>query len=253
MEELITTRQLQEHLKVNRITVYRMLNDGRLKGIKVGNQWRFPRSLLDDMLGGFKETLIALEKNEIRDFPSDCIIKVQQLFAGLLGIGAVIISTQGQIMQTPYYSNPFCEHMLRNPDTRHRCQRSWQNIGSKEQENTEFQACHAGLNCLRAPIVSETRTIAWLTAGQYRLSTKNHPLSQHTLQELADLTQIPVDELEQAYHSVPVLDDFQRRQIVEWTPKVAQTIQSILQERKQIMDRLQRISELSTIEKPLPE
>jgi len=50
-----------------------------------------------------------------------------------------------------------------------------------------------------------------------------------------------------------VLDDFQRRQIVEWTPKVAQTIQSILQERKQIMDRLQRISELSTIEKPLPE
>ena len=44
MAELLTTKQLEDLLKIDRITVYRMLNDGRLKCVKIGNQWRFPRN-----------------------------------------------------------------------------------------------------------------------------------------------------------------------------------------------------------------
>lgn len=46
MDDLLTTRQLQDLLRVDRITIYRMLNDGRLRGFKVGGQWRFsPREV----------------------------------------------------------------------------------------------------------------------------------------------------------------------------------------------------------------
>ena len=34
MTDLLTTRQVQDILKVDRITIYRMLQDGRLKGVK---------------------------------------------------------------------------------------------------------------------------------------------------------------------------------------------------------------------------
>ena len=40
MNDLLTTRQIEEILKVDRITIYRMLGDGRLRGFKVGGQWR---------------------------------------------------------------------------------------------------------------------------------------------------------------------------------------------------------------------
>ncbi|MCA9947998.1 MAG: helix-turn-helix domain-containing protein, partial [Anaerolineales bacterium] len=38
MEDLLTTRQVQELLQVDRTTVYRMRKDGRLTGVKVGQQ-----------------------------------------------------------------------------------------------------------------------------------------------------------------------------------------------------------------------
>lgn len=47
MDDLLTTRQLQELLQVDRITIYRMLNDGRLQGFKVGGQWRFSRQAVE--------------------------------------------------------------------------------------------------------------------------------------------------------------------------------------------------------------
>ena len=40
MENYLTTKQVQDLFKVDRITIYRMLQDGRLKGVKIGNQWR---------------------------------------------------------------------------------------------------------------------------------------------------------------------------------------------------------------------
>ena len=51
MDDLLTTRQVQQLLKVDRITVYRMVQDGRLKGIKIGQQWRFPLSEVEHLTG----------------------------------------------------------------------------------------------------------------------------------------------------------------------------------------------------------
>ena len=51
MGDLFTVKQVQDLLKVDRITVYRMLQDGRLKGIKVGHQWRFNQSEVQRFFG----------------------------------------------------------------------------------------------------------------------------------------------------------------------------------------------------------
>ena len=44
---MLTTRELQEFLKVDRITVYRMVESGDLPGMKVGGQWRFSQEAVD--------------------------------------------------------------------------------------------------------------------------------------------------------------------------------------------------------------
>jgi excisionase family DNA binding protein len=49
-QELLTARQVQELLHVDRSTVYRMAGDGRLSAVRVGKQLRFPAARLNLLL-----------------------------------------------------------------------------------------------------------------------------------------------------------------------------------------------------------
>ena len=51
MTTFLTTQDVQELLHVDKSTVYRMAEDGRLPGVKVGRQWRFPADRIADRLG----------------------------------------------------------------------------------------------------------------------------------------------------------------------------------------------------------
>lgn len=49
---LLTTQQVQALLQVDRTTIYRMVENGRLPAIRVGKQWRFPQSEIERWLQG---------------------------------------------------------------------------------------------------------------------------------------------------------------------------------------------------------
>ena len=52
MDDLLTTRQLTDLLQLDRTTIYRMLNDGRLPAVRVGGQWRFSRQAIEALMQG---------------------------------------------------------------------------------------------------------------------------------------------------------------------------------------------------------
>ena len=47
---MLTTRELQQLLHVDRSTIYRMAESGQLPAIKVGRQWRFPADRIERWL-----------------------------------------------------------------------------------------------------------------------------------------------------------------------------------------------------------
>lgn len=47
MSDVLTLRQLAEHLQLSERTIYRLLGRGQLPGFKVGGHWRFRRSVVD--------------------------------------------------------------------------------------------------------------------------------------------------------------------------------------------------------------
>jgi len=49
MEELLTIEETADYLRVSVSTVRRMLNDGRLKGVNIGRQWRIPKEALAEL------------------------------------------------------------------------------------------------------------------------------------------------------------------------------------------------------------
>ena len=49
-ETLITVEQVAGYLSVDKFTVYRLIAQKEIPAFKVGNQWRFKRSLIDAWL-----------------------------------------------------------------------------------------------------------------------------------------------------------------------------------------------------------
>lgn len=253
MSQFLTTKQLQEILKVDRVTIYRMLNDGRLKGVKIGRDWRFVQSEVDRLLGGdlspHKEN--SAPDSPVADFPTSCFEKVQGIFAGILGIGATLVTLTGEPLTEVYYSNPFCALIHTSPSGLNACQESWRRIAMKNSSRGRFETCHAGLCYVRTGVQDDLRMVAWLIAGQFFTSTPNPLIRQRQLRQLSEEHNLPLDRLSEAAEAIPVLKRHQQDQVVEWTPKVASTLKSILCERSQFMNRLQRIAELSSATSPL--
>lgn len=49
-DEIMSIEQLADYLKVSRSTLYKLAQDGRLPGQKVGKRWRFLRPAIDGWL-----------------------------------------------------------------------------------------------------------------------------------------------------------------------------------------------------------
>lgn len=49
-DPLLTVKQLASYLSVNERTVLKLVADGTLPGVKVGNQWRFRKAMIDTWL-----------------------------------------------------------------------------------------------------------------------------------------------------------------------------------------------------------
>src|SRR5690349_7902938 len=105
MDELLTVNQVKDLLKVDRLTVYRMLKDGRLNGVKIGHEWRFARTDLDSLLSGKLSVQPAvpvevesplLVSASIDDLPVHCVQLMQDVFAGIAEVAGMTLTPAGE-------------------------------------------------------------------------------------------------------------------------------------------------------------
>jgi excisionase family DNA binding protein len=47
---VMTASELAEYLRVNEVTIYRLAQEGKLPGVKLGRKWRFKREAIDRLL-----------------------------------------------------------------------------------------------------------------------------------------------------------------------------------------------------------
>ena len=46
----MTAEEVARYLKLNKITVYKYAQQGRIPGIKIGNRWRFDREKIEELI-----------------------------------------------------------------------------------------------------------------------------------------------------------------------------------------------------------
>jgi len=244
VEDLLTVKQLQDLLKVDRITIYRMLGDGRLTGFKVGGQWRFSRRQID---GWLQERQASLDVAD--DLPSDsqalplhCVQAIQSIYAEALDVAAVTTGPDGAPLT--YVSNPcsFCELILATEQGRRRCAAAWQASAGQPGRLDLLRSCHAGLLCAAAPVHVGGRWVASFAACQFAVEPPK-----------ADLTALAADlgldeaGLRAAVGSIRQVPEPTLARITSLVEQVAVIFGQIGQERLGLVNRLRRIAAITTL------
>jgi excisionase family DNA binding protein len=254
--DLLTARQLQELLHVDRTTVYRMLDEGRLPGFKVGGQWRFSRRAIELWLAEQQSASAAqgvaavdLTDDDQRPgpevLPINCIQPIQNVVAEALEIGAVTTTLDGNPLTAFSNSCAFCDLILSTGEGLGRCRASWRALGLQPDKQPRLSRCHAGLMYARGRIEVKGSFVAMIFAGQFR--TAEATIERQHLENLAGACGIPVADLAQAAKSVPAVGEAESKRILRLLQVLAGTFAEIGQERLALMNRLRRISEMSAL------
>lgn len=254
MDDLLTTRQLQDLLQVDRITIYRMLNDGRLQGFKVGGQWRFSRQAVELWLQDQQSRLEApgarkTAAADVSDLPLSCMQSIQNILADAVGMGALTIALDGQLLTEPSNTNAFCSLLLGSA-MRQRCVDWWRATARGLGGRVQVLTCHAGLTCACGRVDVQGRPQAVLLAGQY-LDPAVDAHGGARLARIAALEEgpdgVPVASLQQAWQAVPVPDEDSRARLLHLVPRVVAAFAEIIDERARLMGRLRRIAEITNL------
>ncbi|MFN8185236.1 MAG: helix-turn-helix domain-containing protein [Candidatus Nanopelagicales bacterium] len=190
MQRLLSARQVQDILHIDRSTVYRMAEDGRLPAIRVGKQWRFPA---DEIY-----RLVSSQPPVLNTSPMDPHVAAASadVAAELLGVMVVVTDMEGHPI-TPI-ANP-CPWMVAHaddPEVLQTCIAEWHRMADDHSFEPHFSEGQHGFECARAFVRSGRELVGMVLAGGVK------PQDAHR----TDLYDLDPDD---------------RRRVLEALPKVA--------------------------------
>jgi len=242
MDDFLTTRQTQDMLKVDRITIYRMLNDGRLKGTKIGQQWRFPRLEVERLLNGPGQSDVTVDSS----LPVHCLQTIQDLFSTVSEFSAALINPQGELITSLSHPCSFCRMYTSSPASREGCQTSHLRFVEQAANGEKRFICHAGLHYAGRFVRSGETVVALFIVGGYRHPGKQNESMSMIFQPLLNEGYAESD-ITRAYEEAPVLPFEQESRLDTWADAAAGAFESILQERSAFSHRLKKIADLTQI------
>ncbi len=155
-------------LGVDRSTVYRMAEDGRLPAIKVGRQWRFPADLIDDVLRVDAAPRRERAGSSAPPAPpptTDVATSVTQIAADLLGVMMVVTDMDGHPITDVANPCPWFAARSDDPDLLDACVAEWQQLADDMDLEPRFAAGALGFECARAFVRSGTSLVAMVLVG----------------------------------------------------------------------------------------
>ncbi len=266
VERLLTTRDLQELLQVDRITIYRMLEAGELPGVKIGGQWRFPEPEVRAWLEGIKakhalseaaarprpDVLQALSAAEAPAQPprltdlvsTTCLQNLQDAFAEAVGAAALVTDLQGTPLTNLSHACAFCRLGRTAEEFRRRCTRSWTSLADTAEAPPQVRLCHAGIGYAVAPVVVQGKQVGLVVGGQFWSQRPDHGQLLATANRLAAECGLPAADLLEAMQSVPVFSEEHAVLFTRLLATIANTVSEIGLQAYLVRQRLQQIAQI---------
>jgi excisionase family DNA binding protein len=257
MTELLTAKEMEKLLQVDRSTIYRMAENGRLPAIKVGKQWRFPADQVTDL---FHIEIPVQTNNDDLDeppfeeenteglatiLPLECVQLIQESFADLLGVMIVVTDLEGQPITEVSNACGLFAAISQVPSAVQKCTEDWRSMATSLELEPRFRRSHLGLLCARALIRvgSELKgmVIASCVAPEY------WPPITEEAEEIAVRLGVEVSLIEEHMDEVHRLSTAGQERVLSHVQKIANVVAHIVNERKTFVNRLEAIADLTAI------
>lgn len=252
MIEMLTAKDMQSLLQVDRSTIYRMAEAGRLPAIKVGKQWRFPKPQVDQWLQFSGATPAAPQtqpsafsiKSDLADlFPLQCVQLIQDTFADALGVMIVVTDINGHPVTE--VSNPcgLFAAISDIPTALEKCLESWRQLAQDIDLEPKFSPSHLGLLCARAMIRVGAELKGMVFVGG--IAPKNWPPSPEQVQTMATEFGVSFETLEPHLNEVFELSTSEQARVLTFVQRIANIVAHIIDERNSLMGKLDAIAQLT--------
>lgn len=246
MAEMLTAKEMQELLNVDRSTIYRMAETGRLPAIKVGRQWRFPSDLVRNWLRGQTSAspmpVPGGESGVVdADLPSllpvDCVRLIQEGFAEALGVMVIITDMKG--MPVVGIGNPcrLLGAILNLPGAEPKLVENWRQLAHFIDLEPKLMRSDMGLLCARAMIRVGDELKGMVLVGC--IAPDGWPPLPEEVDDTAERFGVDYETLEPFLSGVFYLDDERRARILSLVQRIANIISHIATDRAALMKRLE--------------
>lgn len=252
MSEFLTTRQLQDILHVDRTTIYRMADHGRIPAVKVGSQWRFPRKSIEGWLksqspvGATVEEVPQRSETELSKLlPTECVQRIQDAFADILGVMLLVTDLNGQPVTAPSNECSLFALAERSPAALHQCRQEWAAQAKLPDLQPTFSRSHLGLLYTRGLVRVGSELKAMLVVGG--IAPAVWPPEEPEIVRMAEYLDVSGAELRQVMSEVFVLNKEQKQQVLNYVQRIADIVAHIMNERNILFTKLHDIAELTRV------
>ncbi len=254
MTDLLTTKQVQTLLRVDRTTIYRMVESGQLPAIRVGKQWRFAKGDVEKWLraartqhyaqaiatpgeagasSGAAEPPSATSPDLQALLPLPCVQLIQDTFADMLGV--MILTTDMQGRPITRISNPcgyFTSLVEQDPRVVEQCIHTWQQLAGDPALAPKFSTSELELLCARGAIHVGTELKGMVIVGG--IAPENWPPSTERMAAIAETLDLNATAVQAGIDAVYRLDRTAQTRVLGFVQRIADIISHIVEDRGRI-------------------
>ncbi|MFQ5577122.1 MAG: PocR ligand-binding domain-containing protein [Anaerolineae bacterium] len=253
MAEMLTAKEMQELLQVDRSTIYRMAEARRLPAVKVGRQWRFPTDQVEYWLQ--KQTLAptpitppaphADDDSLASLLPMACVQLIQDTFAEALEVMIVLTDIQGRpITEVSKPCGPY-KIISEIPNALQKCIEDWAHMGEMLDLEPRFIRSHLGLLGTRGLVRVGTELKGMVVIGG--IAPDDWPPSENQVAGMAAEFGVPPESFTPHITEVFYLSEDRKLLILTIVQRIANIIAHIVTERTSLIGKLDAIAQLITL------
>ncbi|MGB9357421.1 MAG: PocR ligand-binding domain-containing protein [Acidimicrobiia bacterium] len=224
----LTARDVQELIRVDRSTIYRMAESGRLPAIKVGRQWRFPADAIEEFLGGPSN---GTQGGRTPSHAQD----VADLFADLYGVMVIVTDITGNPITE--ISNPcgYFAAVSSEAAALDRCIAEWNALGGQYDFEPRLRPSHLGFLCTRAFIRIGNELSGMVISGG--IAPAAWPPAPERIEAIALESRVPLPIIEQSIEDVHRIDPEEQERFLAAIPVLARHLSNIATEERRTSDQ----------------
>jgi excisionase family DNA binding protein len=250
---MMTAKDIQRLLQVDRSTVYRMADDGRLPAIKVGRQWRFPKNAVERFLeSGGKGDMPTPTRPDLPDvttlWPKPWAQYLLDAFANLLGVMMVLTDLEGNPITEVSNPLPYFELMEETDKGHELCLKVWSRLGELHALEPRMISTFADLLCARALVRVKNELKGMVIV--FGIAPEGWRLTPEIQKEVKGILEGDEGHWMDAFRSLSPHSKPEQEQILMTLQRIGDILSHIADERNDLISRLRRISQLSTLDIP---